>query len=130
MSQTTQMESAARPCTECEGRGVIVHRDCPHQGNCPCGRYHEATCARCEGSKVEPCGMCGEPSVTRYLGEDLCAECTPPEECRFSGCAICERPIDIREARVPLCSNCEATARVAGQQAADAVRYPDPERAA
>ena len=41
-------------------------------------------------------------------------------------CGLCPAPIP-DDAEVPLCRNCEATARVAGQQAADARRFPDPE---
>lgn len=113
-----------RPCTRCDGTGsveVLPRNAKPWDSN-------DVECPRCEGSLVEPCDHCGEPSVDRYLGDDLCAACLPSEEERFDSCSICERPIDARESALPLCQRCEGTARVAGQQAADARRYPDPDR--
>lgn len=120
------MESGARPCVECKGgKEVTLGPACPRGCGCRgkvCG-VAVADCSRCEGSGVEPCDSCGEPSVDRYLSSDLCADCLPSDEQRFSACAICEAPIDVRESRIPLCAPCEATARVAGQQEADAHRY-------
>lgn len=117
-----------RPCQECNGEKVVATRTCSHVGNCPCGAYVEEPCPRCEGSGVESCNHCGEPAAIRYLGQDLCEACAPSEEQRFSCCSLCDRAIDIRESAIPLCASCEGTARVAGQQAADARRYPDPDR--
>lgn len=127
-AQAVQMESGPRPCIECCGKGTTVIRGCSHQGNCPCGADEAVPCPRCEGSKVEPCDHCGEPSAIRYLGADLCNPCAPAEDMRFDACSLCDRPIDVRESPLPLCPSCEATAKVAGQQAADARRHPDPER--
>lgn len=42
-------------------------------------------------------------------------------------CHICRRRIDRPSDEVPLCGPCESTARVAGKQAAEAERFPDPE---
>lgn len=119
----TLMESGARPCTVCRGRGIVaVPVSCDCSGRCSCGS-EDAPCDECEGSGRMACDHCGEPADIRYLGQDLCNPCAPEEEQRFSACSICERPIDVRERRVPLCTSCAATARVAGQQAADATRY-------
>lgn len=127
-AQSTQMESGARPCTRCDGTGSVeVRTGCTHGGqNCPCG--HDVECPRCEGSLVEPCDSCGDPSVTRYLRDDLCAACAPSEERRFDSCSICERPIDVRESALPLCARCDGTATVAGEQAAWAGRVEREER--
>lgn len=128
--QAVQIESGARPCTECGGKGDVPMG--PACDGCGCGgRLHGvdvAPCPHCEGSKVEPCTMCGDPSVDRYLGEDLCDDCLPSEERRFSECSICSRPIDIRESRLPLCASCDRTARVAGAQQAWATRVEREER--
>lgn len=113
------MESALapRPCTDCDGEKVIAVRaeTCNHAGcACPCG-WGEEICARCEGSGVEPCTGCGEPSTIRYLGEDWCDGCAPAEEHRFDSCSLCERPIDVRESRLPLCPRCQRTCEAHAQ---------------
>lgn len=120
-----------RPCVECRGEKAVAVRptSCTHTGSCPCGMGEEP-CPRCEGSGVEACTVCGEPSAIRYLAEDLCEACAPAEEMRFSDCSICDRPIDVRESRLPLCPRCDQTAQAAGQYAADAQRCPDPEERA
>lgn len=125
----TLMESSARPCEECNGEKTIALRpeSCNHAGcACPCG-WKEVDCPRCDGSGVEGCTSCGEPSTIRYLGEDWCEDCAPAEDMRFSACSICERPIDVREQRTPLCTSCESSARAHGRLMADAQRYPDPD---
>lgn len=129
-----QMESGAPDlrCPTCAGEGgrdveVCFESYCPGPNAAPWGCAHSKTvretCPECDGSGRMACDVCGDPADVRYLGQDLCATCAPGEEQRFSACSICERPIDVRELRVPLCTACEATARVAGQQAADATRY-------
>jgi hypothetical protein len=121
-TQTTLIEGP-RACTECRGKGETVLRGCEHQGNCPCGEDRAFPCPRCEGSKVEPCDSCGEPSVDRYQGEDLCAGCLPSEEQRFDACSICAGPIDVRESRLPLCPYCRSVAQAHGELLAEARRY-------
>lgn len=73
------------------------------------------------------CDTCGEPSTLRYLRSEYCDDCAPSEERRFEECSICGKPLDCAELSVPLCARCEGTARAAGQYAADATRFPDPE---
>lgn len=74
---------SAPACTECVGKGYVLVA-------CPCCRgqldgYAEETCARCEGSKVEPCDHCGEPSThLAYNGDykptqPVCDGCEPEE---------------------------------------------------
>lgn len=131
-----QIESAGsalqpKACVECNGeREVTLGPACSAGCGCGgrvCGVAVDA-CPRCEGSGVEPCDSCGEPSAIRYLAQDLCTDCAPDEDQRFSGCSICDAPIDVRESRLPLCARCEGTARVAGDQAAWASRVEREER--
>lgn len=67
---------SARACVDCGGSGETIVRGCSHQGNCPCGEDKAFPCPRCEGSKVEGCAFCGEPSVMvhPHIG-DACQQC-------------------------------------------------------
>lgn len=69
----------AWPCIECGGRGDVSVRpdDCDHAGlNCPCDSADEQ-CARCGGTRVEPCDHCGEPSAGRdaVTEQPVCEKC-------------------------------------------------------
>lgn len=62
-----------------------------------------------------------DPTIGYFTDDD--------EPVRFlvpADCAICLGPIP-SDATVPLCTPCRQTAEVAGQQMADAKRFPDPE---
>ncbi len=78
--QAVQMESrrAALPCGECRGTGTVTEQEstCNHGGtSCPCD-IAALPCPRCEGSKVEPCTVCAEPSaLIGHDGEDYCIDC-------------------------------------------------------
>lgn len=81
--QATQMESGARPCVECSGRGDVVMG--PACSGCGCGgKIHGlelARCPRCEGAGVELCSGCEAPSVgVAPDGENYCAACLAEEE--------------------------------------------------
>ena len=104
-AQPVQMESAALPCTECKGEGTKTIRalDCNHGGSCcPCDTG-EVPCDRCEGSKVEPCDHCGEPSTRRdwMTDQPICADCgtgedDEPGDDYLLGCEY-DRPAEYRE---------------------------------
>lgn len=76
----------APACVKCKGTGTVAVRalDCTHSQPCPCD-HGAAVCPRCEGSKVEPCESCGEPSShLRYAGDYVptqpyCDECDQEE---------------------------------------------------
>lgn len=87
---TLQHEGDEAPvCTECKGDGGQEISWCPKScpnSRTPMGCVHEIAswekCSRCEGSKVEPCDFCGEPSTHRraYTGQPSCDECARPVE--------------------------------------------------
>lgn len=121
---------APRACVECAGNGTVVRlpATCHHGGqNCPCG-IEEPKCPRCEGSGIEPCDSCGEPSTMRYLAADLCDACAPAEEQRFDSCSLCDGWIDVRESPVPLCPSCAGTAKAHAQLEREAREYEREER--
>lgn len=71
-------------CVACDGDGHVTVLDpsCPHGGcACPC-ETAELPCSRCEGSGVEPCDECGEPSigVDWISKKPACADCIRRED--------------------------------------------------
>lgn len=118
---------APRACLECAGAKTVTVASLDREYGRPCDTREEP-CDRCEGSGVEACTVCGEPSTMRYLAEDYCDACAPSEEQRFEACSLCDGPIDVRESRLPLCPSCESTCRSHAEHDRNARLYPDPDR--
>lgn len=79
--QSEAGDDRAPVCRECKGLGTVAVR-------CECGcrgvldGFAEETCPRCEGSRVEPCDHCGEPSTgcDWLTKQPVCSDCARPEE--------------------------------------------------